>query len=336
MDNIKPNMENYFSNIHMMKIFLKWKWHLVAIAVIAALLAAIFSSSFFIKPRFKSYALVYPSNIAPYSDESESEQMLQWLQSQDIKDSVIKKFNLSEHYRIDSTYKYYHSTMQNLYNKNVKISKTQWESIEIVVMDADPVIAKDMVLSIIDFCNAKIRAIHRDKYSEVVNSMGFTLNEKKAQLDSIEFALSELRKNYELIDYESQAREITRGYLRTVDGSNSTSINTKDVLRMKENFEAKSGEMAILTQRRNDVLRIYSEFEMVYDRAVYDAAKVFTFSNVITPPVIADKKSYPVRWLIVLYALVASMFFSVVVISVIENRKINLELRKLAGNNPND
>ncbi|MDY0102547.1 MAG: hypothetical protein RBS07_06375 [Lentimicrobium sp.] len=334
MDNIKPNMENYFSNIHMMKIFLKWKWHLLAIAVIAALLAAIFSSSFFMKPRFKSFALVYPSNIAPYSDESESEQMLQWFQSQDIRDSVMKKFNLASHYGIDSSYKYFRSTMEYLYKKNVEINKTQYESIEIVVMDQDPQVARDMVLAIIDFCNAKIRAIHREKYSEVVASMGNTLKEKRAQLDSVESALSELREEYELIDYESQAREITRGYLRTVDGSNSSNINMKDVLRMKENFEAKSGQMAILTQRRNDIMRIYADFEQDYDRAVYDAAKHFTFTNVVTPPEIADKKSYPVRWLIVMYAMAAAVFFSVVVISVIENRKINQELSQISGNNP--
>lgn len=329
MDTIRPTTENYFSNINLMKIFLKWKWHLLITAAVAALLAVIFSSSVFIKPKFKSYALVYPSNIAPYSDESESEQMLQWLQSQDIKDSIIKKYNLAEHYRIDPSYKYYYSTMQYLYNKNVKISKTQYESIEIVVLDTDPVIARDMVLSIIDFCNLKIRKIHREKYAEVVSSMGRTLQEKKAQLDSVEKALSELRMNYELIDYEAQAREITRGYLRTVDGSNSTNINMKDVLRLKENFENKAGQMAILTQRRNDILHIYSEFELIYDRAVYDADKVFTFTNVITPPLIADKKSYPVRWLILLYSVAAAVFFSVVVISVIENRKINQEIKDL-------
>jgi uncharacterized protein involved in exopolysaccharide biosynthesis len=101
----------------MMKIFFRWKWHLLSIAVVAALLAAVFSGSFFIKPKYKSYALVYPSNIAPYSDESESEQMLQWLQSQDIRDSIIRKFNLAEHYRIDSSYKYYQSTMQHNMNQ---------------------------------------------------------------------------------------------------------------------------------------------------------------------------------------------------------------------------
>jgi len=330
MDNVKPTMENYFSNIHLVKIFIRWKWHLLIIASVAAFLAVIFSSSFFIKPRFKSFALVYPSNIAPYSDESESEQMLQWFQSKDIRDSIIAKFDLANHYRIDTSYRYYYSTMTNLYNENVKINKTQWESIEIEVMDTDPVIANDMVLAIIDFCNKKIRQIHRDKYFEVVISLGRSLQEQRNQLDSVEKKLSDLRINYELIDYPSQANEITRGFLRTVDGSNSTNINMKDVLRMKSNFEHKAGEMAILTQRRNDILHNYAEFELKYNQAFYDAEKEFTFTNIVTPPVIADKKTYPVRWLIMLYSVVASLFFSLVVISILENRKINEELKNIS------
>lgn len=323
-------MENYFNNLSLMRIFLKWKWHLLIIAVVAALLGMIFSSSLFITPKFKSYALVYPSNIAPYSDESESEQMLQWLQSKDIKDSIIKRFDLSRHYEIDTNYKYYYSTMMYLYNENVKINKTQWESIEIEVTDKDPVVAYKMVNSIMDYCNLKIRRIHKAKYDEVVQSLGRSLKEKQQQLDSIENAFAVLRKDYGLYDYESQAEEITRGYLKTYDGSTS-SRPTQDVEKMKLNFEEKSGELALLMQRREDVMKIYAEFELKYDMAVYDAEKLFTYLNVVTEPTIADKKSYPVRWLIVVYSVVASLFFSVVVISIKENRKIKKAVADLTS-----
>ncbi|HLO91686.1 MAG TPA: hypothetical protein VK172_11025 [Lentimicrobium sp.] len=323
-------MENYFNNLSLLRIFLKWKWHLLIIAVVAALLGMVFSSPLFITPKFKSYALVYPSNIAPYSDESESEQMLQWLQSKDIKDSIIKLYDLSKHYEIDSSYKYYYSTMMYLYNENVKINKTQWESIEIEVTDKDPVIAYKMVNSIMDFCNIKIRGIHKSKYDEVVNSLGLTLKEKKKELDSVENALAELRKDYGLFDYESQAREITRGYLKTYDGSTG-SRPTQDVTLMKSNFEQKAGELAVLTQRREDIMHIYADFELKYDMAVYDAEKKFTYLNVVTPPTIADKKSYPVRWLVVVYSVVAALFFSVVVISIKENRRINKAVADLTS-----
>lgn len=322
MNQVKPDMENYFNNLSLMKIFLKWKWHLAVIAVLAALLAVIFTAPFIIKPKFKSSALVYPSNIMPYSDESESEQMLQWLLSKDIKDSVIKKFDLAKHYEIDTSYKYYYSTMIYLYNENVKITKTQWESIEIEVTDTDPVLACNMVNAIIDFCNLKIRNIHRSKYIEVVKSLKWSLDERKQELDSVEKALAVIRKEFGLFDYESQSREITKGYLKTYDGAGG-SQPSRDVMALKANFEQKAGDLAVLTQRREDIMGIYAEIELKYDMAVYDAEKKFTFLNIITSPTVADKKSYPVRWLIVLYSVVTALFFSVVVISVKENKKIN-------------
>ncbi|MDZ7778316.1 MAG: hypothetical protein U5L09_23200 [Bacteroidales bacterium] len=61
-------------------------------------LAAIFSSAMLITPKYNSRAVIYPSNVAPYSDESETEQLLQWLQSRDIKDSMIRRFELGKHY----------------------------------------------------------------------------------------------------------------------------------------------------------------------------------------------------------------------------------------------
>ncbi|MGE5317520.1 MAG: hypothetical protein ACM3ME_05955, partial [Chloroflexota bacterium] len=164
----------------------------------------------------------------------------------------------------------------------------------------------------------------------VVNSLGLTLKEKKKELDSVENALAELRKDYGLFDYESQAREITRGYLKTYDGSTG-SRPTQDVTLMKSNFEQKAGELAVLTQRREDIMHIYADFELKYDMAVYDAEKKFTYLNVVTPPTIADKKSYPVRWLVVVYSVVAALFFSVVVISIKENRRINKAVADLTS-----
>lgn len=161
-------MESYFNNINLFKIFANWKWHFFIIAIAAVVLAFIFSSPIFLKPRFKSTAILYPSNISPYSDESQTEQMLQWLNSQDIKDSVMRKFDLATHYKIDSSEKYFNSIMLSLYDKNVRISKTQYESIEITVTDTDPVIARDMANAVMDFCNKKIRAIHRVKFAEVL------------------------------------------------------------------------------------------------------------------------------------------------------------------------
>lgn len=312
-------MESYFNNINLIKIFAKWKWHFLIIAAAALVLAFIFSSPLFIKPKFKSTVLLYPSNIAPYSDESQTEQMLQWLNSLDIKDSVMRKFDLPAHYGIDSSYIYFNSTMLSLYDKNVIITKTQYESVEIMVLDTDPVIARDMANAIMDFCNKKIKAIHRIKYEEVVVATKRILTDKKVEMDSTESKLRELGSNYNLIDYDNQSLEITKGYLRTVEGGSN--INTKDVLRLKKNFEEKGGELVLLKNRLVNLAKEYSSLMVLYDQARFDAEKDFTFINVVTKPQVAEKKSYPTRWLIMLYIVAVTLFFSLVVISIIDNKQ---------------
>ena len=59
------DMDNNFNNLSLVQLILKWKWHIIIITVAAALCGAIFSSSAFITPLYKSEALAYPANISP-------------------------------------------------------------------------------------------------------------------------------------------------------------------------------------------------------------------------------------------------------------------------------
>ncbi len=318
-------MEKYFSNKNVILILWKWKWHLVIVVIVAALMGAIFSSKLFITPKFNSRAVIYPSNVAPYSDESETEQLLQWLQSRDIQDSMIQRFNLGQHYEIDTSYKYYYSTMLYEYNQNVSISKTQYESIEIEVLDKDPVLAKEMVEELIALVNNKIRRIQRDKFQEVLDVNRHMLNKKQREVDSVKQVLTSLGVNYGLFETESQAREVTEGYLRTIDGS-SANINHEGVQKLKKALEEKGGELLINQTYVRDLMARYSEIKKEYEESYKDVHKEFTFTNAVTSPFVADKKAYPIRWLIVLYSVVSAVVLAVIVIAVLENKK-RLDLR---------
>ena len=62
-------MENYFNNTNLINLLIKYRLHLVIILIAAVVLGVVFSSPLFITPKFKSYAIVYPANISPYSEE---------------------------------------------------------------------------------------------------------------------------------------------------------------------------------------------------------------------------------------------------------------------------
>ena len=212
-------MENFFNSKNIIDLLIKWKYHLLVIVSVAVLLAVLFSSSIFITPLFKSFAVVYPSNVSPYSDESETEQMMQMLQSKEIRDSIIKKFDLPGHYGIDPDYKYFMSTLLWEYGKKIKISKTPYEAVSIEVWDKDPKIACDIINEILYQYNFKVRSLHKEKFQEVVNNYRIITDMKKKELDSLSSVAKELGVKYGLLDFPMQTREVMRAYLET--GSSS-------------------------------------------------------------------------------------------------------------------
>jgi len=313
-------MDNFFNNTNLLQMIIKWKWHLVILAVAAALVSLLVSSSIFMKPRFKSVAFIYPSNILPYSDESQTEQMLQWINSIEVRDSVIKKFDLATHYGISQSEKYFLSTLGFMYDKNVKISKTQYESVEVSVTDTDPVMARDIASAILDYTDKKICATHTSKYQEVVLALDKIRIIKKAEIDSVKELYREIATTYGVYDVLGQSQEITRGELRTVSGGGG-SINSKDVLRLKQGMMEKSADLLYLGRRIEFLAQEYSEIMRKYDVARFDIDKKFTSVNIVTPPQVADKKSYPKRLFVMFYFVAGTLFFSLLAIAFIERYK---------------
>jgi len=88
---------------------------------------------------------------------------------------------------------------------------------------------------------------------------------------------------------------------------------------MKENIEDKGGELIMVTSLIHNETARYIDLKNEYDRANMDYDRQFTYSNIVTKPYPADKKSYPVRWLIVVISTLAVFFLSFVGVMVVEN-----------------
>ena len=178
--------KNISSNWRILKYALDYWKILVGVAVVAAILAAVFSSPKFIPPKFTSKAILYPSNLGQYGSETPLEQMLQYLQSGSIKDSVILKFNLYREYDIDPKGANSNFYISGEYNNHVNIEETEHEAVRIIVNSQDPVRAKEMVEEIIYQVNLKIRNTEREKYLEVVQINEILLEKMNIRMDSLE------------------------------------------------------------------------------------------------------------------------------------------------------
>jgi hypothetical protein len=65
------------------------------------------------------------------------------------------------------------------------------------------------------------------------------------------------------------------------------------------------------------------KIKSAYDDIVGDLNKELTYTNVVTKPFVADVKSYPIRWIIVLISTLASLFLGFIIISFSEGKKKN-------------
>ncbi len=304
-------MDNNFNNLSLVQLVLKWKWHILIITVVAALCGAIFSSSLFITPLYKSVAVAYPANISPYSDESETEQMLEIINSTSIMDSVVEKYDLWTDYKINKADPFAKTYMINEYRSKIKIGKTPYEAVSITVMDKDPFVACDIAKDILNFYDRKVHDLHTQKVGEVVDMYALQLSMKQHDIDSLKEALTDLATNYGVLNYSGQLREVTRGF---VNGSAKAN-------ELKQNLEKYGADAVDLETKIVAEANTYSLIKKDYEQNLRFFNSHLTYSNIITEPFPADKKSFPVRWVVVALCGLGALLLSIVVIFVIENRR---------------
>lgn len=311
-------MDRFFNSKSIIDLVWKWKLQLIVVVVAAVILSAFFSSPIFIKPLYKSNCVLYPSNISPYSDESETEQSVQIFQSRDIRDSLVKRFNLARHWGIDSAYKHFESTLAWEYSQRIKVGKTPFEAVEIEVMDEDPIMARDLIVAMLDIYNRKIREMHRQKFGEVVENYNFIMGVRKHYMDSLTGAVNELGTKYGLLEYQSQTREVMRAYL-----GNGGSMRSADAKNLKKNMEEKGGNMLTLAEMLRAEAGTFSQMKLDADRALLDYNRHYTYVNLLSKPFVSDKKAYPIRWLIVTLSTATAFFMALLIIGMIERKRFN-------------
>jgi len=305
----KEIQENSFKheNLEIFKLFKKYVKHFLIIIIVSGGLAVLFSSPIFIAPKYKSTAIIYPYNLIVFTDETETEQLLQFANSNDVSEYVIDKHNLAEHYNINKD----ETKLLKTYQDNVTISRTEYGSVEIDVLDKDPTLAFEMVNSIIEGLNIKIKEIQQEKFYEYVVEWEKRLKNKELEIDSLNMLSDTLRIKYGLFDYDIQLEQASKYYYKT---------GSKEAASTLENLTKKGDELKSLEQRLINEEQKYAEIKKEYEEALDSYNKQLTFVNIISNPKIADEKSYPTRWLIVVLSILSTLFLSITIFAFLERK----------------
>jgi len=249
--------------------------------------------------------------------------MLEVLNSNDVKLKMFDAFNLGEEYKIKKDDPHYLTYMFDIYNKNVKTSKTEYETVEINVMDHSPQRACNMCDSIIHFYNMKVGEMHKAKDWEMVQITQKLLKKKYNEYDSLKVQLNLAREKHGMYDLEGQAPEITRGYMNALASGKGSTSDGKKIEKLYNNFSEKGTEIQWLEKQNRSTINEIDSIRRVHETYLVEFEKNITYSHVVEHPIPADKKSYPVRWLIVAFTTISAVFLALLVFLVLDYRKVD-------------
>ena len=288
--------------------------HILIVIAITIVLSGIISGPLFIEPKFKSVTRIYPVNITEASKESESEHLLENLQNTEIKYRVIEAFKLYDVYKISKNEKLYQTYMLYEYDQNITYKKTEFETIEIKVLDPDPQRAKAICDSIVVFLNESIQKQRAVKYREFAELNKARLDRKNAELDSLLNIIEGIRQETGLVDYFGQVDMVTQGFMdaAALGGDKRPAKELIDNLVNRGGQLRKNQEMMENYEVAADTLRLRYEYNLAM------ANQKISYSRIVEHPFVADKKSTPIRWLIIFLATVAVTMVSFITVSLID------------------
>lgn len=309
------------STIILLRIIKKWQKHLLICFFASVAVGFIISLPIFMKPMYKSSTVFYPANLIPYSKETPTEQMVQLLNSEEVRDSVVKALNLFKHYKIDSINGFPRYEMMKILDENISVSKNQYEAIELDVIDEDPKMAKRICESLIHFMDIKAISLIHTRALEVAKVNMQAMQEEKLILDSLNNAITALRDSSGITDFEFQIEGFSREYFRSLSSGN---VNA-NMSKAHQNLISKGAEYMTLKENVRHSRDAYLYYKMLNDSALITTKKELNFHDIVSPPLIPEKKDSPKRGLVIILFTLSTMLISIVTVVYIEQYREKLK-----------
>lgn len=319
-----------FDSTNVFFFFIRWWKHLAIICFLAAIAGVIFSAPRFIKPKFESNTTMFPSTAASLSrsvilawkdfnefgELEEAERLLQVLESSSVRDRVIARFDLESHYDIKPDAKYRRTQLRERYHSNFKFRRTRYGAIEVRVRDEDPQMAADManyVTALVDTVMNEMRRNHLQlAYDVAKREYDGILEHSKLYQDTLHLIMQQ-----GVINVESQVMMLTRQLAMDISDNNLAGIgHLEEQLKGVGDFGSSHiFQTSYLRMIVNDLMVLQRR----YMEAKADLENFIPFKFDIDDAFVAEKKVFPVRWLIVFLSAFGAGFMGVMVMMVYES-----------------
>lgn len=312
----------------------KWRYTLIIIGLIAIGLSFIFSGPGFITPLYKSTVVLFPTStnsiskaliaentssekdILEFGEDEQTERLLQILNSNRIRDKVIKKFDLMSHYDISPDSKYKNTRLYKEYESNINFKRTEYMAVKITVYDKSPDTAALLANDIASLVDSTINEIQKERAVQAFHIVESEFNKFKREINALQDSLNKLM-SYGVHDYESQVEMINRQLAIELGKGNMPAVRRLE--NKLQSLAEYGGAYLALTNKLEYDVEQFSIIKAKYKEAKVDAEEVLPQKFVVSKAYKAEKKSYPIRWLIVVVTTLSTLLLALIVIAMVEN-----------------
>lgn len=286
--------------LDLIQYWLKWWKHILIFCGIAILLSIVMTLPVIMKPYYQSKMIFYPANPAVndrsvlfndgnvlvdnFGSKDDINRFLAIANSKELTKFMVDSFNLIEHYDIEDKGYYY---VGRQFSSNYKAIRNDLGAIELQILDTDPVLAAKMVKTAVAYIDKAYRTILSENKKTTYNVLRNEAEIKSQELNILADSLNKMKKGSTYF-YDKDGNLIGEEKLRMLD----------------EAFQN-------LNIYVNNLYSITNQFGISMDEK-------YPTIYVVEDATVAEKKTKPVRWLIVLSCAIGSFIAATVAITLIE------------------
>lgn len=308
-------MDHTLNLLELIRLILRWKKPILILCALATITAVIVSDPHIIKPKFKSTSVFFAAspnmtssqtlfvdNNAEYFGSSDDiDRLLSIANSAPLKSYIVQKYKLFDVYKIDSANTEYpnYKVMKEL-EENYTAFRNDKGAVEITVFDTDKERAATMcneIVAKVDEMNNNIILENKRRILAIYNTK---INEKQEQIKVL---------NDSIVSVKMMLQGAPSGPASLRNSGSENTSRTPELL--DQQLKLLEDQKKAGLKELNNTIGLAEQYRSTINTNI---PTVFILEKAYA----AEKKSKPIRWIIVLGSLLAALSGSIIMAWCIE------------------
>lgn len=211
-------MQSNQNLLDLISIFWKWRKSILIVTILAALLSAIIC--LLLPNYYKATTVFYPAsadlsapqplgyvdkNVRYFGNDHDRDRVFTISQSSHLADEIIRKYNLIEHYQIDTTSSKWKHQIRSTFSSYYNIIKTKYDAIELSFEDTNPKLAADIANNIRELIGQGTDRLTKGSQENQLSTFEESIGEKETFLQVMNDSIIQLRNKYGVFDLKTQS-----------------------------------------------------------------------------------------------------------------------------------